>query len=285
MFTDGPATPVRLEVLLDVLTKYSSGLKRDAIYNLLQPAPLSGGSQNTAKNTLSAALQLGLVEEKQSVIKINKNYDKEKSAKENILRAADQAVLSNLDIEPYLSLFYAYYLGLNKEVYQRARFSREDWAIQFNKDVFNNEPQANPFNATKHTGLDRWFSYLGLGWFDCSEQFQANPFERLLRTLPVIFGGKSKMYGDRFMLQLAKVCPELDGGEIFLQANKYRSYKVEDKQCTLGLSHALVDLHEDGIIQLDCPVDSPGWNIEQALPLRDDTIKSDRITLIEYFGK
>ena len=68
MFTDGPATPVRLEVLLDVLGQYSSGLKREVIYELLQPVPLSGGGQGTAKDTLGAALQLDLAKEKQGVI-------------------------------------------------------------------------------------------------------------------------------------------------------------------------------------------------------------------------
>jgi hypothetical protein len=285
MFTDGPATPVRLEVLLDVLGKYSSGLKRGVIYELLQPVPLSRGGQNTVKDTLSATLKLDLAEEKQGVIKLKKDYDKKKSAKENILRAIDQKVLSSLKIEKYLALYYAYYLGLDKEVYHRSAFTREDWANHFNKDVFNNEPQVNPFNRDKHTGLDRWLSYIGLGWYDSSEHFQTNPYERLLRALPFIFGRKSKLEGDQFMVQLAQVCPELDGGKIFLQANEYRNYNPEDKQCTLGLSHALVDLHKDEIIRLDCPVDSPGWNIGLAQPSRDDSIKSDRITLIEYLGK
>ncbi len=284
MFTDGPATPVRLEVLLDVLNKYSNGLKREDSYELLQPSPLSGGSQGTAKDTIRAALQIGLVEEKQSSIKLSNEYEKKKPAKENILRAVDQAVLSSLQIEPYLALFYAYYLGLDKEVYDRSNFSREEWASRFNQDVFNNEPQTNPFNRDKHTGLDRWLSYLGLGWYDPNDQFQANPYGRLYRALPSIFGDKVKLLGDQFMVRLAQVCPELDGGEIFLQANKYKNYKTEDKQCTLGLSHCLVELHEDKIIRLECPIDSRGWNIELVQPPRDDTIKADRITLIEYLG-
>jgi len=284
MFTDGPATPVRLEVLLDVLAAFQSGLRREEIYDLIQPLPLSDGGQLAAKDTLRAGKELGLVEEKKSVIALSKDYEKKKSAKENILRAADEIVLSSLKVEFHLALFYSYFLGLNKAVYRRSGFSRDDWANSFNKDVFNNKPQSNPFNATKHTGLDRWLCYLGMGWYDSSEQFQANPYERLLRALPVIFGGKLKLQGDQFMIQLSQVCPELDGGKIFLKANKYRNYKHEDKQCTLGFSHALVDLHEDKIIRLHCPVDSLGWNIALAQPSRDDTIKADRITLIEYQG-
>ncbi len=282
MFTDGQATPVRVEVLLDVLVKYPKGLKRDVIYNLLQPVPLSEGGQDATRVTLNAALQLDLIaEEEKSVIKLTTEYNKKKSPKDNILKNADPKILGSLEIEYYLALYYAYYLGLDKNVYKRADYRREDWVNQFNKDVFNNEPQNNPFNATKHTGLDRWLSYLGLGWYDPSEQFQANPYERILRVLPKIFGSKLRIDGDQFIAKLGEVCPELDGGQIFLQANRYRDYKPEDKQGTLGVSHALVDLHEDGIIKLDCPVDSRGWNIGLAQPPRDDTIKSDRITLVE----
>ncbi|MDA3896784.1 MAG: hypothetical protein PF482_11640 [Desulfobacteraceae bacterium] len=282
MFTDTPATPVRVEVLLDVLMQYPNGLKRDVIYNLLQPIRLSGGGQGTAKDTISAALQLGLaIEKRQSTITLSTEYNNKKSPQYNILKAADSKILASLEVEYHLALFYAYYLGVDKEVYKRSIFNREDWVNQFNKDVFNNEPQNNQFNTTKHTGLDRWLSYLGLGWYDPSDQFQANPYKRIYRSLPIVFGGKSKMDGDQFIDKLGEVCPELDGGHLFLQANKYRNYSPKAKQCTLGLSHALVDLHEDGIIKLDCPVDSRGWNIVLAQPSRDDTIKSDRITLVE----
>jgi hypothetical protein len=287
LFTDGPATPVRLEVLLNVLGKYSSGLKRDVIYGMLQPLPLSEGGQstvkqNTAKDTLRAAFDLELVEGKQSV-KLSKNYNKRNTSKENILRAADNKILSNCDVELHLSLFYSYYLGLNKDVYQCSELDREDWANKFNKDV-NNQPQANRFNATKYTGLDRWFSYLGLGWYDSNDNFQANPYERLLRSLPDIFRNKPRLKGDDFMVQLAEVCPELDGGDVFIKANTYKSYDVAEKQCTLGLSHALVDLHEDKIIRLGCPVDSHGWNIGLAQPPRDETLNSNRIEIIEFLG-
>ena len=284
MFTDGPTTPVRLEVMLDLLVKYPKGLKRDVIYDLVQPKTLSGGNQNTAKDTLGALLQLELVEEGNRLIKISKNYNSKKSIRENILRTLDEKILSSLDVELYLALYYAYYLGLDKAVYQRSNFKRNDWVDKFNEDVFSNKILPNRFNETKHTGLDRWLSYLGLGWYDSMEQFQANPYERLLRIIPVLFNGKSKMRDDKFMERLTQFCPELDGGEIFLQANKYRGYRIEDKQCSLGLSHALIDLHEDAIIRLNCPVDSRGWNIGIAQPPRDDTIKSDRITLIEYLG-
>jgi len=286
MFTDQPVTPVRLEVLLNLLLKYTNGLKRDVIYDLLQPTPLCNDSKKTASlQTVSAALQLGLVVENKSAIKLAKEFNKRISVKENILKSADNNVLANLDVELHLALFYSYYLGMNKQVYSYLEDSREDWAHRFNTDVFANEPQPNQFNATKYTGLDRWFSYLGLGWYDSQGHFQANPYERLLRALDNIFEKKSKLQTDEFMLRLANICSELDCGQIFLQANQYQNYNPEEKQCSLGLSQALIGLHEDGILRLDCPIDSRGWNISFATPPRDDSILSDRITQIEYIRK
>jgi hypothetical protein len=285
MFTDQPVTPVRLEVLLNVLERYSSGLKREVVYELLQPTPLLGGKSIAAKETIKAAQGLGLVVESSRVIKLDSDYDKKKSAKDNILRGMDKSVLSNSNLELHLSLFYSFYLGLNKEVYQYSKFDREKWANEFNEKVFNKQPQPNRFNVTKHTGLGRWFSYLGMGWYDSNDNFQANPYERLRRSLSDIFLDKLELKGDEFMEKLAEVCPELDGGDIFVRANKYKNYNVADKQCTLGLSHALVDLHEDRIINLVCPVDSHGWNIEFAEPTYDEFVEDNRITRIEYLRK
>jgi hypothetical protein len=281
MFTDGPATPVRLEVLLDVVKSKGEGIKRAVLYELLQPSSLSGGGQDTAKNTVSAAKELGLAEEKTGkIIKLSEGFDRKKSAQENILNAIDQKVLTNAKIELHLALFFAYRLGLDKDLYERVSWSNDEWAHAFNRDVFQNEPQTNQFNATKYTGLNRWLSYIGLGWYDSNSQFQPDPVERLQRALPAIFGSKKKLPGDDFMEKLAEACPELDGGKLFLQANKYRGYDPTQKQCSLGLGQALLGLHEDGKIRLTCTNDSRSWIIGIAEPTFDDWIKSDRITHI-----
>jgi hypothetical protein len=98
-----------------------------------------------------------------------------------------------------------------------------------------------------------------------------------------IFGKEIKITGDQFMSKLAEVCPELDGGKMFLRANKH--YDANAKQCTLGLSQALIGLHEDGFVRLTCPIDSRGWNLGKANPGRDDYIKSDRLELIEIIPR
>jgi hypothetical protein len=239
------------------------------------------GNGSPAAVTVKAALELGLADESDGKISLSSDRRKSKdNTRAAILQAFDRRVLSNAEVEKYFSLFYAYYLGLGQQVYQRRSQNNQQWADQFNSEVFANEPQENPFNATKLTGLHRWFSYVGLGWFDSEGQFQANPYDRLLRALPAIFGRHQQLDADGFMNKLAVACPELDGGKIFLLANL--EWNASQKQCTLGLSHALIELHQDGSIRLDCPADSPGWSIAEAEPPRDRDFRSARLATIEF---
>jgi hypothetical protein len=280
MFTDGPSTPARLEILLGVVASKPKGLTRKDLYDLMQPESLRSNTEK-ATNNVKAGLELELLEEekKGSIIRLHKSYDKKLSARENILMALDGKVLKNSEVELHLALFYAYYLGLNTQIYECSDWDGERWSDQFNTDVFGETPQPNRFNNTKYTGIHRWLSYIGLGWYDSNKLFNPDPTERILRSINSIFGKEKKITGDQFMSKLADVCPELDGGKMFLQANK--NYDINAKECTLGLSQALVGLHEDGFVCLHCPIDSRGWNLGKAKPGRDDSIKTDRLELIE----
>lgn len=286
MFTDNPVTPIRLEILIETLRAYPHGLARKEVCRLLQPEPLSPdlASGSPVVVTVKAALELGLAEESERKLSLTAACRKTKDTRAAILEAFDEKVLSSADVEKYFSLFYAYYLGLGKRVYQRRTRANQQWADQFNLDVFANEPQENPFNATKMTGLHRWFSYAGLGWYDPSDElpircFQANPYDRIKRAFPAIFGRQRKLDADDFMNKLATSCPELDGGKIFLQANP--EWDAAQKQCTLGLSHALVELHLDGAIRLNCPADSAGWSVAEAEQPGGPDFRSARIATVE----
>src|SRR5262249_35566226 len=118
----------------------------------------------------------------------------------------------------------------------------------------------------------------GLGWYDTGGVFQPNPFERIRRCLGKIFAGEVKLTSEAFMQRLTEACPELDGGTIFKRVDQ--TYDPAAKVCTLGLSHALIDLHQDGWIRLDCPRDSRGWSIETAEP-PSDGLQSGRINTVE----
>jgi len=285
MFTDNPVTPVRLQILIDLLRECPRGLARKEAYRLLQPEPLNAdlGSSSPAVVTVKAAIELELAEDDDGVLSLTPACRKQKGTREAILRAFDNRVLSNADVEKYFALFYSYYLGLGKQVYERRTFNNEQWAEQFNKAVFADAPQENRFNGTKLTGLHRWFNYVGLGWYDPNGDFQANPYERLARALPQMFGRQRKLESQAFMPILAEACPELDGGALFLQANP--RWDGAGKQCTLGLSHALIELHLDGVIRLSCPADSEGWDIGDAEPPRDEDFRSARLAAVERLNK
>ena len=182
-----------------------------------------------------------------------------------------------MEPETFFALFYSYLLALNKDGVRKK--SGDDWAIDFDRDVFAGQRQSNPFNSTKYNGLRRWFRYAGLGWHDSEEVFQPNPFERILRRLPDIFDGRNKLRGEEFMENLGKTCPEIDGGKVFRRVAG--NWKPENKTCTLGLSHALIELHQENKIRLHCPQDSRGWSIKDADPPSDDTLKSDKIEIVE----
>jgi hypothetical protein len=285
MFTDGPVTPVRLEILVDLLRICRQGAERDDIYRLLQPTPLSGSGSKyePAKATIRAGIDLGLVEEEKSKLSLAITCRKEKDAKSAILTALDERVLGSTDVEDYFALFYAYYLGLGKGVYERATDDNETWANKFNKVVFEEVPQTNRFNGTKLTGLHRWFHYAGLGWYDPAGNFNANPFERVQRSLPEIFGRQKSIEADVFTSKLSALCPELDGGNIFKIANP--KWKTEQRKYSLGVSHALIELHLDEVIRLCCPADSAGWSIEDAEPPGGDDFKSWKVSSVELIGK
>ena len=152
---------------------------------------------------------------------------------------------------------------------------------------------SNRFNETKYDGVRRWLRYIGLGWHDSKDTFQPNPYERIKRRLPAIFagavlvGGRNRaiprMDSAQFMARLAVECPELDGGWIFIKANG--SDALVGRRCTRALAHALVDLHLDDVIRLDCPADTSGWSLIHAQPPRDqERLRSDRFDAVEWPG-
>lgn len=282
MFTDGPVTPTRLETLIDLMREFSSRrITREILFDLLQPETLptvDPKKRDGAEQTLAAARELGLlIQENDNKLKLTFEANNKQNTKQLILNALDEKVLANENVEPYFARFYSYLLGLNFDGIKNR--TRVEWVSKFERDVFGGERLINPFNDTKLSGLNRWFSFTGLGWYDSNNIFQPNPYERLLRRLPLIFGKEKKITGEVFMQRLSQYCPELDGGEIFRMAN--RTYNSELKICTLGLSHALIDLHQDKKIRLVCPRDSRGWSIESAEPPTGDGLDSSRIDSIE----
>jgi len=274
--------PLHIESLIEFLQSFSPRkLTREELKMSFQPSSVSE-NQTQSNNTIAAALELQLLEEKEDKsLGLIEPYKKKGEPKTKLLQAIETRVLNTTEVEYYFALFYSYILGLNNEIpIVASQGEGEAWATRFNRDVFNNIKQTNPFNKDKYGKLFRWIVYSGLGWLDPSNQFNCNPFERIKRSLKTVFGKSKKLECDDFLVALAEACPELDRGKIFLEANK--KYDEGAKRCTLGLSQALVDLHVNGFLKLHCPMDSDGWSIALASPPNDGkSLASNRISQVE----
>ncbi|WP_437310797.1 hypothetical protein [Sorangium sp. So ce388] len=268
-----------MEVVVDVIRNARGPLGRETLFALIEPDGLPGKTASTsgAKASLDAAKELGLLKEE---ARVTLAFKSDVSTRALVLDALDRQVLGGkTDVEPYFALFYAYVLGRDAEGAKHR--AAQDWVKHFNADVFGDELPTNPFNPTKLSGLHRWFGYVGLGWYDPKDVFQCCPYERLRRRLSVIFQRSQRLSDVEFMNALAETCPELDGGELFLRANRDRDQGR--KRCTLGLAHALIELHIDEVIRLHCGDDSGGYSLELAEPPRDGHhLRSARLDFVEY---
>ncbi len=283
MFTDGPVTPTRVETLVNVLRKLGNRkFDREKLSLVLQPRGLPGvradSNRDQAVQTFTAAKELGLITvDENGRVQIAFDRNDARSTRQIVLDGLDKHVLGGSpEPEPYFALFYSFLLSLGPE--GTLRRSPDEWALEFDRVVFAGQRQQNPFNPVKYQGLRRWFRYAGLGWHDSSDVFQPDPFPRLERRLPVIFGKNEKLRSEEFMERLGQACPELDGGEVFRRAAP--NWNPVNKRCSLGLSHTLVELHLESKIRLHCPQDSRGWSIAEADPPTDETLQSDRIEIV-----
>ncbi|MDZ4818190.1 MAG: hypothetical protein SGJ20_04370 [Planctomycetota bacterium] len=267
MFTDAITTPARLEVLIDVLRNLRRDKRvvdADMLYNLLQPdgLPHVNPQRGQAKAVLRAAKELSLVEDDGGrLVLVGADKMGKRATRELLLEAFDRIVLSGISVEPYFALFYAYMLSVGSSDVGR---KGDEWARDFNRDVFQDQAMPNPFNAEKVTGMHRWMRWAGLGWYDSSESFNCNPYGRVRRALSGIFGKAKRLDDEAFIVSLGQACPELDGGALFAKAanNNNQSQHL----LSIGLAQALLDLHDEGIIRLDASQDAEGWGLEQSDP-------------------
>ncbi|MGU3656008.1 hypothetical protein [Methylobacterium fujisawaense] len=295
MFTDQPVTPARLETLIDLARHMGERrMTRETLARLVQPPSLPDVTASSEQGplTVSAAVSLGLlVEDEGRELRLAVPPRDRRGAREILVDALDERVLGDDKVEPYLAKFYAYLIACGEEARSGDAPGRS-WEARYAADVTGDEPVSNRFNHTKYGKMRRWLRYMGLGWHDARDVFQPNPYERVRRRLPLVFGlapGERpprrpiRLDAASFMKGLAEACPELDGGWIYASAT--RRVPREERTCTRALSHALVDLHLDGVIRLDCPADSLGWSLAHAEPPRDAThLRSERFDAVEWPG-
>ena len=266
MFTDNPTIPIQLETLLDVLhTMKGRKATRDAIIQLLQPRGLpdvTTGSKQAA-NHLHAASELGLISAgEDGSLRLTYRQTSQHDAKSAILAAFDQVALGSAKVEFWAGRFYGFLIGREEASIATDLAVAARLTAEFMDGLAPHIDRGNPMNPDKFRALMRWYPYVGLGWMDPAGAFAPDPTVRLARALPSIWQGERSLDADVFMARLAKACPELDGGTLFLEGRGGRS--LEGRVCTQALATALRSLHASGSIRLHCPADSQGWRLERA---------------------
>lgn len=280
MFIDNPTVPIQLEVVLDVIHAVrSKTASADSIERLLQPKGLPDltSSSKQAAQHLSAARELALItQDGEGNYRLAKTVREGRpTANQMILEAFDQLVLSDVKIEPWFGRIYAFVVARSR-VIPGARAARDDLCTEFNDALPPHIDKANPANSTKLSHYLRWYSYVGLGWHDPVGTFVPDPTVRLRRSLAKIFASSKRLDAADFMSSLSAACPELDAGALFSEVAG-SAFNKADRVCTSALAVALRNLHDEGVIQLDCPADSQGWSLERGGSERDNaTLKSDR---------
>jgi hypothetical protein len=291
VFIDNPSVPIQLETLLDLLYELrQKTATSESVKSLLQPKGLPdvSASSSHAANQLHAAKELQLVKQDgDGDLRLTYSIrDGKPSAKVAILEAFDSKVLSSPDVEPWFGRLYGFVIARNGTIPEE-KSARDNLCTEFNEALPVDIDRGNQLNSTKLSHYLRWYSYIGMGWFDPSKRFILDPTVRLLRVLPLIFQDVQRLDAAPFMAKLAQICPELDCGSLFSDMSSSH-YSSSDRVCTEALAIALRNLHDEGVIQLDCPKDSQGWSLENGgTVLNQDSLQSnrfDRVTLVSSRG-
>jgi hypothetical protein len=283
VFTDQPITPVRVEALLDLLRSLpNKSAPIASLKRYLQPdgLPKKTDQSDQARIAITACKELHLLTESEGIATLAIPLGERRSSKALLLEALDRHVLGGKEVEPWFAMFYAFLIARAPGEAQAGSGKGGEWDSRFNGEVLNNAKVDNRFNNDKYIGFRRWLRYMGLGWHDSQDTFQPNPYDRIARALPRLFPVDEVLESDEFMRRLAEQCPELDGGAIFSEVN--RDFDMARRECTAAVAAALVELNGDGIIRLECPLDSHGWSLRRAMPARTAVMPSDRFDRIQY---
>ncbi len=143
--------------------------------------------------------------------------------------------------------------------------SNEELANQINNDLQDTDLRKDRiFNKEKYPAWRAWVNFMGLGsdavWTS-GGRFYPHVAKRLIRTLNPLVATEyafRKRYdlGDVLRV-IAKSMPYLDGGQIFMGvAPPINLQTYEKRQISLVLSNALLELVDDGMIELLLPGDS-----------------------------
>ena len=249
LINSGTVTPHRLHTVVRLVSRLKI-IKRNDLYNWVQPQELNIGNQDTAKETVRAAVNCGLLKDDREndfitmqpgISDLESVGEFRKWLQNRLFKKADRNEDNFL-----LNSFSAWYIVQDERIFQIAK----DLHVHFNEEFFPDEEERS-FNLVKSNSWKNWASFLGLGWFNKDNILVPDAHDRVEPYLNDLLpdAGKEIEFGI-FCDHLADLCPELDRGENYMQLRQLAAKSNAVNRISLALSTALRVLDKEGKIKL-----------------------------------
>jgi hypothetical protein len=265
-------TPQRLITLLQLVAKLGCVRRRDLL-ELLQPVVVLNdreSSREISERLLRAAVLTGLIIETPSADReMQLGVSTECVGSFEDVRALLQSKFlgkSQENQDHYLlNLFAAWYAVQDQKVFD---YSRVDLEARFNDQLYPGTDtrvfrEKSDFNAWRN-----WAEFLGWGWTTTfgprpGVQFVPDATVRIRSLLPrLVPAPETDLSMNDFMAKLAALCPELDGGILFIRCWQAGRDVEQGNRISLMVSTALRVLHASGEIALIERKDAaPAWSL------------------------
>lgn len=285
LLNSAQVTPPRLHAMIRLILRLQSPTRKDVI-DLLQPSVLIA-DQSAAKNIYIAAVNCDIITEAPDKTLLLNGDAAQLESMQGFQLYMQQRILGVTEsyVPNYLfNLYSAWYIVQNERV---LHFVDKDFETGFNEELFQDD-ELRTFNMTKFNGWRTWAAFLGLGWpikpglsgrreilVPCASNRLKGVLTQLLPT-----DGQAIKFSF-FAERLATLCPELDGGSLFIQCwEASRGREVRGNQLSLALSTGLRQLSERGEIELIRQADAT--DVWQLFPAQGQLLK--QVTHIRLKG-
>jgi hypothetical protein len=249
IFNQANVTPRRLHTLLR-LVAMQTGITSKQLGDLLQPLEQE---HSFARNALAAARYLRLVsqdEQDRVTLAVDAGRIEKMGSYMGLIQQRLLGVTDSSAANYNFNLFTAWYATQGADVLS---MSPKDMEAKFNTSLYSHV-SIREFNSTKYNGWRQWALFLGLGWARKRghlEQLVPDCTRRIAPLLPELLPGDEQIIPfSSFADRLATRCPELDGGQLFLQAWQASHSGLPGHGLSLMLSTGLRVLHDIGEIEL-----------------------------------
>ena len=276
IINDAQVEPRRLRVMLQLVSDMDAPT-REAVSHLAQlpvllENPSSKSALSASENIHRIAVNCGLISENDDntlSLHVEPEHVATMLSFQDHMRQVLMGITEASQSNYLFNLFSAWYAVQNEHVLHKLVY--EGYDVAFNKEMsaYVSTAKERLFNTTKLNGWRKWAEFLGLGWIMAlgpRSILVPDATRRVKVVLPEIFLDQETLSFSLFMERLAALCPELDGGQLFLYCwSISRGAESRSNRLSLMLSTALRTLATLNTITLMNEADSSNvWTLYPA---------------------